>query len=626
MTEVLKGLKTLWLQEMETERRRFRESRALTTLKMRVESGSALSGLEVFETAASSGDRTILWVETPSEGFRASPGTPLLLWWDEPKPETSVQAVLARRSRSRLGLVVDGFPPERLLTGIFNLDQEASETTFLRGKRAIETFLAAKPSSSHGRIARVAFGEASSEQFKSPEISFLDEELNEPQRQAVQHALSTEPLALIHGPPGTGKTRTLVEVVRQALELGQRVLISAASNAAVDNLAEKLIAAGVDVVRLGHPARVAPELEAHTLEARLEARPDFALAKGWMDEANRIRRRISIKSDRGSMHSDERRESYRQARELMQDARRHLRNIEDAIVSQARVVAATAAGADANVLRDAEFDLVVIDEATQVPDPIALVALQRAPRAILAGDPHQLPPTILDPVASKAGLSETIFERLAGKASLLEVQHRMHNSIMDFPSTSKYEGRLRAAPSVAHHLLEDLDALSDPLRPGPLVFVDTAGKGWDEETSENDPSTRNPVQAERVAAEVKRLMSRGVSPASIAVITPYYAQVRLLRELLDIDGLEVDTVDAFQGREKEAVVVDLVRSNPEGQLGFLADTRRMNVALTRARRFLLVVGDSATLGTHPYYSAFLNAVETHGVWVSAWSDDAELIF
>jgi len=623
MTEALKKLKGLWLQEMETERRRFRESRALSSLKERVESGAALSGLEVSETGASSGDRTILWVDAPSEGFRASTGTPLLLWWDEPKPESSVQAVLARRSKSRLGLVVDGFPPERLLTGIFNLDQEASETTFLRGIRAIETFSAAKPSSAKGRMVRVAFGESLAEEFKVPELLFFDEELNEPQRNAVRDALSTEPLALIHGPPGTGKTRTLVEVVRQALERGERVLISAASNAAVDNLAEKLIASGVDVVRLGHPARVAPELETHTLDARLEARPDFALAKGWMDEANRIRRRVSIKSDRGSMGRDERRESYRQARELMQDARRHLRNIEDAIVSQARVVASTAAGADANVLRDSEFDLVVIDEATQVPDPIALVALQRAPRAILAGDPHQLPPTILDLQASKAGLSETIFERLASKASLLEVQHRMHKSIMHFPSTSKYDGRLRAAPTVANHLLEDLAVLVDPLRPGPLVFVDTAGKGWDEEMANNDPSTRNPIQARRVASEVNRLLSRGISPDTLAVITPYFAQVRLLRELLNIEGLEVDTVDAFQGREKEAIVVDLVRSNPEGQLGFLADTRRMNVALTRARRFLLVVGDSATLGTHPYYTAFLNAVESHGVWVSAWSDDAD---
>jgi superfamily I DNA and/or RNA helicase len=238
---------------------------------------------------------------------------------------------------------------------------------------------------------------------------------------------------------------------------------------------------------------------------------------------------------------------------------------------------------------------------------------------------------VIDVEAARAGLATTLFERLAARDSdvvrLLTVQHRMHATIMAFPSASKYDGRLVAAPAVATHTLEDLGVAADPLRPGPLVFVDSAGKGWTEERAAEDASTSNPRQAERTAAEARRLLARGVAPTDLAVITPYDAQARLLRDLLAAEhaaGVEIGSIDGFQGREKEAVIVDLVRSNDDGAIGFLADTRRMNVALTRARRFLLVIGDSATLGGSSYYAAFLATVERLGAYVSAWADDAPL--
>jgi len=259
---------------------------------------------------------------------------------------------------------------------------------------------------------------------------------------------------------------------------------------------------------------------------------------------------------------------------------------------------------------------------------------------VLAGDPHQLGPVVIGGPAVDATLGSTVFERLAaGNAVMLEQQHRMHEQIMTFPSRSMYGGKLRAAPEVAHHVLEDLGVAVDPLRPRPLWLVDTAGKDWLEQRTDFDPggslnnipsfsfdpSTFNTGNAERVAAEARRLLSRGLAPTDIAIIAAYSAQARRLRELLKVEraeGLEIGTVDGFQGREKEAVIVDLVRSNEHGEIGFLANTRRMNVALTRARRFLLVVADSATLGDHPYYAHFLlyvAEIDAHG---SAWSDDA----
>jgi superfamily I DNA and/or RNA helicase len=200
----------------------------------------------------------------------------------------------------------------------------------------------------------------------------------------------------------------------------------------------------------------------------------------------------------------------------------------------------------------------------------------------------------------------------------------MPEALMRFPSQSMYEGKLTAAAEVRDQRLEGLAVRADPARPEPLVFLDTAGMGFSEERSDDDPSTKNPGQAERVAVEVERLLARGLPARSLGVIAPYHAQVRVLRERLRSaceQGLEIATVDGFQGREKEAIVLDLVRSNDDGDLGFLRDVRRMNVALTRARRFLLVVGDSATLARDSYYRAFIESAEAQGALLSAWADD-----
>ena len=457
----------------------------------------------------------------------------------------------------------------------------------------------------------------------------IDDALDDAQRAAVDAALRADDVALIHGPPGTGKTRTLVEIVRQLVGRGRRVLCTAASNTAVDNLGERLAEAGLEPVRLGHPARVSPALEDETLDARVEADGATRLAREWRDRARALRQRAAAHRDRAARD---------EARALERDARRELMQTERAIVGRARVVLATCAGADHPVLRDEEFDVVVVDEATQAVDPLALVALLRAPRAILAGDPHQLPPTVIDVEAARAGLASTFFDRLAAARppALLVQQHRMHAAIMRFPSEQTYGGRLVAAPAVAAHTLTDLGVADDPLRAGPLWLIDTAGTDWTDrrgglipgDDDDADPSTWNPGFAERTAAEVRRLLSRGLGADRVAVIAPYAAQVRRLRELLVAEraaGLEIATIDAFQGREKEAVVLDLVRANERGEIGFLGDLRRINVALTRARRFLLVIADSATLGGQPYYAALIAAFDAAGAHGSAWSDEAPVL-
>jgi predicted DNA helicase len=243
---------------------------------------------------------------------------------------------------------------------------------------------------------------------------------------------------------------------------------------------------------------------------------------------------------------------------------------------------------------------------------------------VLAGDHCQLPPTILSLEAARRGLSVSLMERLVARyGSLvtrrLRVQYRMHEAIAGFSSAEFYEGDLIADESVKAHRLCDLAGVaSEPNTESPVRYVDTAGAGYDEE--EVNDSRRNPREAELVAKQVRALLDAGLSPEQIAVIAPYSAQVKVLRDTLDVPGLEIDSVDGFQGREKEAVVFSMVRSNPEGEVGFLADVRRTNVALTRARRGLIVVGDSATLANHPFYQRLLTYFETIGAYGSVWEE------
>ncbi len=634
----LERLASLWQKEQATVRQAHRLAREQLELPERVERGLALSGLELEETDAAVGGRALLWVKTEDgvtlEDVQVGVGDPVLLWAGSPDGERTTRGIVSRVGLRRLAIVVEPDYGEFLEEGAFNLDREAPETTFARGVAAIARLREAPRGSRLEALRELVFGErvpTPAAPHTEP-LVFFDAALDATQRLAVTLATRAPELALVHGPPGTGKTRTLVEVVRQALARGERVLVSAASNAAVDNLGERLATAGVAVVRLGHPARVSQALEARTLDALVEGSEARKLARRWLLEATELRTRVNRRRARGKLDWQEGRQMLKQARELSRDARKTLDAEQRSQLARARVVCATASSVDGAVLADTLFDLVVLDEATQAVDPIALAALQRAKRAVLAGDPQQLPPTVIDQEAARQGLSSTLFERLGARFGasalvMLETQYRMHERLMRFPSQSLYDGRLRAAEQVAARSLVQLPGVQDdPLRPGPWHFIDCAGKGFSERRDDDDPSTCNEGFAERTTAEVRRVLSRGLPPSELAVITPYRAQVRLLRERLRDAveaGLEIGSVDGFQGREKEVVVVDLVRCNEDAELGFLADIRRTNVAITRARSLLLVIGDGATLAAHPYYQAFMDAAQADGAHLSAWADDAE---
>jgi ATP-dependent RNA/DNA helicase IGHMBP2 len=642
-TEWLDALAAAWRAERMAARAKIALERSGRSLVERVALGIAVAHLRIVDEQSGYGERVRVRVAIPDavdlDNLRLAPGDPIRLWAEHPDEPGAVRGVFERREEQTLWLMLDRAVDE--VDREYAIDPEAPELTFDRGDAAVARAKAALANSDLARIREVAALARPPRPIAGAKWTPLDTQLDERQRAAVELALRSGDLALVWGPPGTGKTRTLVEVVRQRVVRGERVLCAAPSNTAVDNLGVRLGELGVKAVRLGHPARVNPALVELTIDAQIDRDGAFDLAREWRDRARALRKSAI---GRGGPRVKDAKELWAEARQLDRDAAREIANAERAIVDRAEVVLATCVGCDHPILGDAIFECAVVDEATQAADPLLFIPLSRAKVAVLAGDPQQLGPVIVGGPRTEPQLGTTIFERLVDahgdSTVMLEQQHRMNEKIMAFPSRAMYGGKLRAAPAVAHHVLEDLGVLHDPARPQPIWLVDTAGKDWLEERTDFDPggslnnmpafsfdpSTFNSSNAERVAAEARRLLSRGVAPTDLAVIAAYSAQARRLRLLLAAEraaGVEVGTVDGFQGREKEAVIVDLVRSNDAGELGFLANTRRMNVALTRARRFLLVVADSATLGEHPYYAElvrYLDEIEAHG---SAWSDEAE---
>lgn len=510
------------------------------------------------------------------------------------------------------------------LPGLVRLDQIVTDVTFRRLEGALRELLRDQKGD-EARFLDVLFGEREPEFGRVPaspgDLRWLDATLDASQQEAVVHALRAEHIALIHGPPGTGKTTAIVELIRQCVARGERVLAAAPSNVAVDNLAERLLRAGLRIVRLGHPARVQ------------EAVRDVALASLVLDAPEqKLLRDVKREVEQGlrAVHRAKSRQDRWAARNAVRALRAELRQLEGAItrglVDGAEVVLATTTGAADALLSERRFDRVVVDEAAQALEAACWLPLLRGRRAVLAGDHRQLPPTIQSLEAARSGLGRTLFERLIESshggaiARLLTVQYRMHERIMGWSSQRLYDGRIAAAPSVRSHLLTDLpEVTTNEWTAEPLCFVDTAGCGHDETAGDDEGSKANPGEAALVVRIVQALREANVPGNAIAVITPYNAQVQLLRTLLAGEAeVEIGTVDGLQGREKEAVVVSLVRSNEDGAVGFLAELRRLNVALTRARRHLTVVGDSATLSHDADLRGLVEHLQQHARYRSAF--------
>jgi len=528
--------------------------------------------------------------------------------------------------------------PEWALKGV-RIDLYANDITF---QRQIENL--SKLSDTCVKALEFVLGLKKPKKPKTVEFEPFDKELNESQIRAVSLALGVEDFFLIHGPFGTGKTRTLVELIRQLVKIGKKVLATAESNIAVDNLVERL--KGLKIVRLGHPSRVSSHLKDTTLSAQVQRherylevkelrkrvenliklrdkfkKPVPSLRRGLSDQeilrlarTNKSARGLSTKTIKSMAKWIE---LNKEIQTLLDKAKAVEEEIAKEVIRNAQVVLATNS---TSFLIEESFDVVVIDEATQATIPSVLIPIAKAKVFVLAGDHKQLPPTIL---SGSKELSETLFEKLIERfpqcSAMLNVQYRMNEKLMEFPNNEFYGGKLKAHESVRNITLADLGVkgkgrLKRILDPDEvLVFVDTSKcrNKW-ERRRKGSLSRENPLEAKIVKEIVESLIEIGVKAEWIGVITPYDDQVDLIRRLVNV---EVNTVDGYQGREKEVVIISFVRSNKEGDIGFLNDLRRLNVALTRAKRKLIAIGDAETLSVNDTYRRFIDFVKSKGLFV-----------
>ncbi|WP_257448640.1 AAA domain-containing protein [Archangium lipolyticum] len=623
------SLGRLLVLEREAERARLDALAEGMSLQQRAEQGLSFLDLESIEEEVGLGGRVLVTLARRDRArfpARLDNGDQVAVMPRRSEVKEPARALVSRATATRVQLAFDRAPPPFIHEGLLRLDRVPNDVTFERVRAGLARVKALdKGAARHKR--EVLLGN------EPPRFDSLRElsptrPLNPEQHDAVARALAAEDFFLVHGPPGTGKSTVLAEVAAQAVAKGQRLLCTAASNAAVDHLTDLCLDKGLRAIRVGHPARVTPRLQEHTLDIVVEDHPDRVLSRELFDEAFSLlgyarRQRTQGRSRERFANA---RASTTEAKSLLDEARALERKALRGVLERAQVVCVTLASLESGILSHEEFDLALLDEATQATEPLALLGFLRAPKVVLAGDPQQLPPTVLSPEAAKQGLAVSLFERLLadhgeGVKRMLREQYRMNTAIMSFPSKEMYGGELRAHPSVADRTLADvLPPEATSVDAPPVLFLDTAGKGFDEELEQDTGSLFNRGEADLVIARVKELLAAGLAPRELAVITPYRAQAHALRERVEqlSPDVEVDTVDAFQGREKDAILVSLTRSNSEGQLGFLTDLRRINVALTRARRHLFVVGDSATLSGNPFYSRFIESTQEGGGYRSAW--------
>jgi predicted DNA helicase len=440
------------------------------------------------------------------------------------------------------------------------------------------------------------------------EFPFNNQLLNDSQQQAVKAILQNENITIIHGPPGTGKTTTLVEAIVQLVKKGEKVLVSAPSNTAVDNIAKGLIKAGLQVLRVGNTSKVDEEIFSHTPEGKLSNSKQQKEIKELKKRAEEFRRMaLKYKRSFGKAEREQRNLLFKEVKNIRAEIKKLQVYNEEKLYSEAQVISGTPVGLYDASINHLDFETLVIDEAGQCIETLAWCIFPLAKKYVLAGDHLQLPPTVLSQEAGAMGLNKSILEiciESVRNTFLLNTQYRMREAIAGFSSDYFYKGLLQTSPHLSNIGVH-------------ISFIDTAGSGYYEVQGSNGMSLQN--EGELLIA--KKLMQTEIpDPMRTAFISPYSGQVAAAKDALPKE-MRISTIDSFQGQEKEIIILSLVRSNDDGDIGFLKDYRRMNVAITRAKEQLFVIGDSATIGADPFYNAFLVYIEKYGNYLTVWEFD-----
>ena len=636
----LRHVRALLQLEQKEEQAQFKLKNASASIKERRRRGLTWYPVSVTQEDIGFGGKVVLELERPAHRqdlhlFQV--GASAALFSNAPgysgpdRPVLSGVVTSVRRNKLLLATTKDALPDWVMNGTSLGIDLTFDEVSYREMNQALSAVIGA-----HGnRLAELrdvllgaklaSFGEQKADDL------FYPSPLNDSQLAAVRHAVSAQDVAIIHGPPGTGKTTTLVQAILETIRRERRVLVCAPSNTAVDLLTEKLAERGVNVIRLGNPSRVSDLLLKHTLDAGVMAHASYAKMHAMRQTAEQHRQTASERVRNFGFEERQRRQWLREeARTLRQAADDLERFMTEDVLESVQVITCTLVGASHRNIRHLSFETVFIDEAAQALEPGCWIPIAKGQRLVLAGDHHQLPPTVKSEKAAREGLRETLFEKCIQRqpdtARMLTMQYRMHAHIMGFSSEKFYGGQLVPHPSVRHADLAAYDPrFAFDL---PVEFIDTAGCEYHEVAVPESRSTANPEEAHLLLERLAQLLTpcdpteHAQRPLTIGVIAPYRAQINYLKDAIEDSAvlndlllqrrLSVGTVDSFQGQERDIIAITLTRSNPQGEIGFLSDIRRMNVGMTRARRKLLLVGDSSTLCHHPFFVDLLVYIKRMG--------------
>ncbi|MFY7889149.1 MAG: AAA domain-containing protein [Spirosomataceae bacterium] len=629
--DYFKNLLDLLKTEQEEDRNQYLLQTKSASVVERRANGLTWYPVAIRNTEMSRGDYLSVEVERTTHqdlSHQLRFGMPAVLFSNHNPQEDRLEGTISHQSGNKLRITLRTDElPDWSRDGKLGIDILFDDNSYNEMQDALKQAQQLVDNDEKGRIIKILTGQKKPS-FRTDGATYPASSLNIFQQKALDSILAANELAIVHGPPGTGKTTTLVQAIKTLVQTSnQKILVVAPSNTAVDLLSEKLAEQGLNVVRVGNPARVSERLQALTLDYKMSDHAYTKEIKKLKKQAQEFKNMAhKYKRSFGKSERDQRKLLFEEAHKIMKEVDNSEQYIVDDVLQKAQVVTATLVGANHYTVRKAVFHTVIIDEAGQALEPACWIPILRAEKVILAGDHCQLSPTIKSNEAARKGLENTLLEKCVAlhpeAVVLLQEQYRMHEQIMQYSSQVFYDNKLLAHASVAQHRLFDTDS--------PLLFIDTAGCGFDEKLE--GTSTTNPEEAGLLFRHLTEYVNTLASHysvekfPSVAVISPYKQQVNLLKEQLvhspDLkayhQSISVNTIDSFQGQERDVVYISLTRSNPKGEIGFLSDIRRMNVAMTRARKKLIVIGDSATLAQSPFYADFIALCEANNAYQSAW--------
>ncbi len=632
----LKLLKELLLIEREEDFFQYKEQFLKANIETRRKNGVTWYPIQILNQELGYGDLLQLEVERTThldEPHQFGTGKNVTLFSNKEKDETyEVVGTIKRSGKNKMLIILHSEElPEWAYDGKLGINIQFDDNSYTEMQKALDIAINARNCKT-AELREILQGEIKPS-FERPDESILIPNLNLSQNRAIRHVLSANDVAVIHGPPGTGKTTTLVQAIRLTLQTEKQVLVCAPTNTAVDLLTEKLLEQGVNVLRVGHPARISEELINTSVDGQVQNHQYYKDIKNLRRNAEEYFR-MAGKHKRvfGREEAANRAMYYAEAKNCIKEARLLEEHVVNSLFEEAQVICCTPVTSTNRALQKKTFRTLFFDEASQALEPMVWIPLLKCDRVIFSGDHFQLPPVVKSIKAKGQGLDITMLDRcikLDGVSSLLTRQYRMHNAIMCFSNSYFYNNELEADITVKEALL---DATSDSeLLSTPVELIDTAGCSFDEVQNTETLSLCNPGEAEVVFKHLNLLLEQYVhsypeQKISVGIISPYKEQIELLTEKLKeydysekpVPHVSVKTIDGFQGEERDVIYISLVRSNANSEIGFLSDIRRMNVALTRARKKLVVIMDTSTIGNHPFYKSFIEYCEKNNFYKSAW--------